>query len=63
MFNQCVFIPKYCNHEGVKANSASGALNKWLKGRVPDGCVVHLLGIAFAIDCVLSNAHPKLLMN
>ena len=22
-----------------------------------------LLGIAFAIDCVLSNAHPKLLMN
>ena len=28
--------PSKCN-----ANSASAALNKWLKPRVPDGCVVH----------------------
>jgi integrase len=25
----------------VKANSASGSLNKWLGVRVPDGCVMH----------------------
>ena len=37
-----VFLfPKYCSHDGVKANSASGALNKWLKGKVPAGCVIH----------------------
>jgi integrase len=37
-----VFLfPKYCSYDGVKANSASGALNKWLKGKVPAGCVIH----------------------
>jgi len=52
-----VFLfPKYCNHEGVKANSASGALNKWLKGRVPNGCVVHSFRHSFrdrlrAVEC------------
>lgn len=49
-------FPKYCNHGGVKANSASGALNKWLKGRVPDGCVVHSFRHSFrdrlrAVEC------------
>ena len=28
---------------GCKANSASAAIKKWLKPRVPDGCVVHSL--------------------
>jgi integrase len=34
-------IPKFCDGKSTKANSASGALNKWLKPRVPEGCVVH----------------------
>jgi integrase len=32
---------RYCNDTAVKANSASGSLNKWLSKRVPEGCVVH----------------------
>jgi len=40
----------------VKANSASGALNKWLKNRVPYGCVVHSFRHSFrdrlrAVEC------------
>ena len=34
-------FPKYCDREQCKANSASGALNKWLRPRVPEGCVIH----------------------
>ena len=34
-------FPKYCSDEGHKTNSASAALNKWLKAHAPDGCVVH----------------------
>lgn len=34
-------FPRYCGQDGNKANSASGALNKWLSPRVPEGCVVH----------------------
>lgn len=34
-------FPKYCSKDGCKANSASGALNKWLSARVPKGCVIH----------------------
>ena len=34
-------FPRYCNDTAVKANSASGSLNKWLSQRVPSGCVVH----------------------
>ena len=34
-------FPKYCSKEKCNANSASAALNKWLKPRVPDGCVIH----------------------
>ena len=34
-------FPRYCNEKGCKANSASAALNKWLKPRVPDNCVIH----------------------
>ena len=37
---QFVF-PQYCSSDGVKANSASEALNKWLRTRVPEGCVIH----------------------
>ena len=36
-----VFVfPRYCNEKTVNANSASGALNKWLGVYVPEGCVV-----------------------
>ena len=34
-------FPKYCTETKCNANSASAALNKWLKPRVPDGCVIH----------------------
>ena len=34
-------FPKYCNESKCNANSASAALNKWLKSRVPSGCVIH----------------------
>jgi len=36
----CLF-PKYCSKNACKVNSASGALNKWMRPRVPNGCVVH----------------------
>ena len=38
--HQFVF-PKYCNETKCNANSASAALNKWLKPRVPSDCVIH----------------------
>ena len=34
-------FPRYCSEEKNKANSASAALNKWLRPKVPRGCVVH----------------------
>ena len=34
-------LPKYCSDEGHKTNSASAALNKWLRNHAPEGCVVH----------------------
>ena len=34
-------FPKYCSDAKYNANSASAALNKWLKSQVPDGCVIH----------------------
>ena len=34
-------IPKYCSEGGHKTNSASAALNKWLKAHAPEGCVIH----------------------
>ena len=34
-------FPKYCNGSKCNANSASAALNKWLRPRTPEGCVIH----------------------
>jgi integrase len=34
-------FPKYTSAKGTNGNSASAAINKWLKPRVPEGCVVH----------------------
>ena len=34
-------FPRYTSANRTNANSASAAINKWLKSRVPDGCVVH----------------------
>lgn len=34
-------FPKYCTESKCNANSASAALNKWLKPRAPDGCVIY----------------------
>ena len=34
-------FPKYCRQAKCNSNSASAALNKWLKPRVPIGCVIH----------------------
>lgn len=38
--NQFAF-PGYTSINKCAANSASAALNKWLKPRVPSGCVIH----------------------
>jgi integrase len=51
-------FPRYCTVEGVKANSASSSLNKWLKGRVEEGNVIHSFRHSFrdrlrATDCPL----------
>ena len=34
-------FPRYVKRDEVNANSASAAINKWLKPRVPEGCVIH----------------------
>ena len=34
-------FPRYSNEERCNANSASAALNKWLKPYVPERCVIH----------------------
>ncbi|XDZ62431.1 DUF6538 domain-containing protein [Alphaproteobacteria bacterium LSUCC0396] len=34
-------FPRYTSPKGTNANSASAAINKWLKPRVSDGCVIH----------------------
>ena len=34
-------FPRYCNDKVCKANSASAALNKWLKQTIGDGYVMH----------------------
>ena len=34
-------FPNYCSGEGHKTNSASAALNKWLRNHAPEACVVH----------------------
>ncbi|MDA9314249.1 tyrosine-type recombinase/integrase [Alphaproteobacteria bacterium] len=38
--NQFAF-PRYCNEQSHNSNSASAALNKWLRNHAPEGCVVH----------------------
>jgi integrase len=34
-------FPRYTSAKGANANSASAAINKWLRPRVPEGCVIH----------------------
>ena len=34
-------FPRYTSAKGTNANSASAAINKWLRPRVPEGCVIH----------------------
>ena len=34
-------FPRYTSAEGTNANSASAAINKLLRPRVPEGCVIH----------------------
>ncbi len=34
-------FPRYNRGSNSNANSASAAINKWLKPRVPEGCVIH----------------------
>ena len=38
--NEFLF-PAYANKNGCNSNSASAALNKWLRQRLPEGCVIH----------------------
>ena len=49
-------FPKYCDGIRTKSNSASAALNKWLKPRVNEGCVIHSFRHSFrdrlrAVEC------------
>ena len=51
-----IVFDKYCNGQEVKSNSASAALNKWLRPRVPENCVVHSFRHSFrdrlrAVSC------------
>jgi len=51
-----LLFPRYCDGKITKSNSASAALNKWLKPRVPQGCVVHSFRHSFrdrlrAVEC------------
>ena len=39
--NSAYAFPRYVKSDVVNANSASAAINKWLKPRVPKGCVIH----------------------
>lgn len=39
--NGAFLFPDYAGPSGCNANSASAALNKFLKPRMPEGCVVH----------------------
>jgi integrase len=42
MSSQTEFLfPRYCSEEECKSNSASAALNKWLRPKVPAECVIH----------------------
>ena len=34
-------FPRYTSAKGTNANSAPAAINKWLRPRVPEGCVIH----------------------
>ena len=34
-------FPRYNRGSSSNANSTSAAINKWLKPRVPEGCVIH----------------------
>ena len=55
--NDSIFaFPRYCNEKTANANSASGALNKWLQDYVPEGCVIHSFRHSFrdrlrAVQC------------
>ena len=49
-------FPRYCNEQGCNANSASAALNKWLKEQLTDNYVVHGFRHSFrdrlrAVEC------------
>ena len=49
-------FPRYSNEQNCNANSASAALNKWLKSYVPNGCVIHSFRHSFrdrlrAVEC------------
>jgi integrase len=52
-----VFLfPRYCDENQCKSNSASAALNKWLRKRVPKNCVMHSFRHSFrdrlrAVEC------------
>ena len=49
-------FPRYNTTSSTNGNSASAAINKWLKPRVPEGCVIHSFRHSFrdrlrAVQC------------
>ena len=55
-------FPKYCSQDECKANSASATLNKWLKLRVSENCVIHSFRHSLLELLAMSRqyAHPIL---
>ncbi len=50
-------FPRYTSAKGTNANSASAAINKWLKPRVPEGCVIHPSDTPCVTGYVQFNVH------
>jgi integrase len=49
-------FPRYTSAKRCNANSASGSINKWLKPRLSEGCVIHSFRHSFRdrlrdVDC------------
>ena len=42
--DSCYAFPRYCDGQTFNANSASAALNKWMKGIIGGDYVMHGLG-------------------
>ena len=54
-------FPRYTNDHFSNANSASAALNKWLKPYVPENCVIHSFRHSFRDRLRNSGAQSEII--